>query len=213
MLNQIEFERSLKCDTEIRHEKEMVLAELQRKGEMDVDLDAAAKQTVQDSKDMWKEELKNFKANSRLTADDQSKNVKSINRQLEHTLILLMEQKLGNESHLLLPQGLRLEGETMRQTAERVVQEKCGKSINVLFYGNIPCGFYKYKYPLNQRKESIGAKIFFYRSVLKHEHYNGKSIVIDETKENPIKYEWLQRNDLLGKLKGSYGESVSQFIL
>ncbi|XP_017029884.1 large ribosomal subunit protein mL46 [Drosophila kikkawai] len=207
MLWRVEYENSLKSDHELKHEREIVQAELIKKGKVQVDLeDSGAKQTAQDLKDAYVEELKKFQLGSRTTPDDQANKTSSTDRCLEQTLYLLVQQKLGQQQHLLLPQGKRQEGETMRQTAERVLREHCGQELHVLFYGNAPVGFHKYKYPANQRTESTGAKVFFYRASL-------RSGQVAAEKQQP-KFEWLPKEALNGKLSNAaYAESVNKFLL
>ncbi|XP_065359431.1 large ribosomal subunit protein mL46 [Calliphora vicina] len=200
----VEFEKSLKSKHELQHERDLKQAELLKKGQMEVDLDeSVAKQTAQDLKDAYIEEINKFKFAPRTTADDAAKNVISTNRCLDETLYLLVEHKLGSKNHLLLPQGPRLEGETMRQAAERVLREKCGDQLDVQFYGNAPCGFYKYKYPVAARENSVGAKVFFFRASLK----NGN---VDQSLSKT--YEWLQKEALSGKLNPAYSENVQKFL-
>lgn len=178
------------------------MTQLAQKGNLD-DVDTALQQTAQDLKDAWRDELHKFQLSSRITEADRKNDIKSTNRKLEETLILLVQQKLGNDNHMLFPQGKRKDGETMRQTAERVLKENCGDAIEVMFYGNAPCGFYKWKYPSDQRGETVGAKLFFFRSVYK----KGR---IDEKQ---TKYEWLDKEELKEKLNKQYANSVSQFLL
>lgn len=188
----------------MRHEKDKHIAELQKRGKYDMDLDSTSQQTAQDLKDAWKEEFAKTQLGSRITQADRQNDTKSLNRQLEENLVLLVEQQMGDKGHLLLPQGKREEGETLRQTAERVLRKTCGDKVNVQFYGNAPCGFYKYKYPVSQREDAVGAKVFFFRSIYR----TGQ---VDEKVSS--KFEWLNKTDLQTKLKGSYAESVSQFLL
>lgn len=117
--------------------------------------------------------------------------------------MLLVEQKIGNKNFYLLPQAQHKDGETMRQTAERVLKESCGSDLKVLFYGNAPCGFYKYKYPVDQRKESVGAKVFFFRTALRSGNVADKK----------VKFEWLNADEMRKKVKDSYFDSVSQFMI
>lgn len=201
-MKQIEFEQSYKSDFEVRDEKDKLITQLAQKGNLD-DVETALQQTAQDLKDAWRDELQKFQLASRITEADRKNDVTSTNRKLEETLILLVEQKLGNQKHMILPQGKRRDGETMRQTAERVLKENCGDGIDVIFYGNAPCGFYKWKYPTDQRSESVGAKLFFYRSSFKKGNINDKQ----------VKFEWLDKQEFQGKLKNQYADSVSQFLL
>lgn len=200
-LQQVEFENSLKSNHELQHEKDLKQAELIKKGQLEIDLDdASSKQTAQDLEDMYTEEVKQFNSGNRTTNDD----FKSANRNLEDTLYLLVKHKLGSKSHFLLPQGSRLENESMRQAAERILTEKCGKTMNVRFYGNSPCGFYKYKYPSGITGDSIGAKIFFYRTTLVAGN-------VDQSVNKD--FMWLEKSALETNLKYSaYSESVQKFL-
>ncbi|XP_059612843.1 large ribosomal subunit protein mL46 [Phlebotomus argentipes] len=200
MLNDIEFEQSMLSDHERRHQRDQVAAERFKKG-LDVDLDeVASKQTAQDYEDACDAELASFKLAERITEADKKNDVTSTQRKLEDTLILLVEQTVGSKKILLLPQGVRQEGETMRQTADRVIREVCGDKLRVQVYGNAPVGFYKYKYPVNQRKDTVGAKVFFFRAA----HVDGKA---------SGKILWQSKEEIEGKLPEEYLKSVRQFIL
>ncbi|XP_053685206.1 39S ribosomal protein L46, mitochondrial [Sabethes cyaneus] len=203
-LAQIEFENSLKSDHEMRKEMEKRQTELLKAGKIDLDSEAL-KQTAQDLEDLYNEEFNKFKPASRVTEADKKNDVRSLQRKLEHTLILLTEQKLGDKNYYLLPQGLHTPGESLRQTAERVLRECVGDSPKVIFYGNAPVGFYKYKYPPTAGKNTLGAKVFFFRCVVKPESSNVSS---DKTK-----FQWLDQSELEKVLIGPYYQSVSQFLL
>ncbi|XP_075159852.1 mitochondrial ribosomal protein L46 [Haematobia irritans] len=199
----VEFEKSLKSNSELQHERDLKQAELLKKGQVDLD-ESASKQTIQDLKDAYTEELNQFQTAPRTTPDDKNKNMLSTNRCLEDTLYLLVEQNVGSKNHFLLPQGPRLDGETMRQTAERVVREKCGDKMEVQFYGNAPCGFYKYKYPLSARDKAVGAKVFFFRASLK----NGN---VDKSVSK--NFAWMEEENLTSKLNNvKYVESLQKFL-
>lgn len=181
------------------------MAELIKAGKIQIDLDAVAnKITMQDYKDMWNEEAVKFQLASRITEADKNNDIQSTNRKLEEPLTLIKEQKIGNDKLFLLPQGKHKEGETLRETAERVLKELCGNSINVRFYGNAPCGFYKYKYPKNVQQESVGAKVFFFRAV----YQNGS---IDKKTGD---FAWLDKDELLQRIEKyrNYHKSVKSFI-
>lgn len=151
---------------------------------------------------MAQDELSKFEAAPRETEDDKKNNVKSLNRKLDDTLVFLSEQKLGKDSIMLLPQGKWNEGESLRQTAERIVSEKCGSDLKVHFYGNAPIGFYRYKYPSTERKETVGAKVFFFRAV-----YKGGNVI--DPKQN---YMWINEEEMKGKVKDIYYDAVRQFL-
>lgn len=206
MLSEIEFENSLKNDHEMRHEREVIQAELVKRGEIDVDLDAdSTKQTAQDFEDACADELSKFKFGSRTTEADKTNDYKSLNRRLDEPLVLLVKQQIGNEKLLLLPQGKWEQGETMRQSAERVLRESTGGKLMVQFYGNAPCGFYKYKYPKEARKDTVGAKIFFFRAALRK---NQKQEL-----DAKVNFEWHSKDELNTILKEPYLKNVSQLFL
>lgn len=204
MLDQIEFENSLKSKHEIRKEMEKRQAELLKAGKIDLDSEAL-KQTAQDLEDAYNDEFSKFKPAPRVTEADKKNDLKSLNRKLEETLVLLTEQKLGDKSHLLLPQGKHSAGESLRQTAERVLKENTGDDLKVTFYGNAPVGFYKYKYPSATRQEAVGAKVFFFRCAL---HPGSQNVTDKKTK-----FQWLDQSELEKTLKEPYYHSVSQFLL
>lgn len=205
MLTDIEFENSMKSDHEIRHERDLLMAEKLKRGDVELDLDESVKQTAQDMKDAFTEEFKKFEFASRMTEADKKGDTTSLERKLDQSLILLVEQKIGNRMHMLLTQGPRNDGESLRDTAERVIKEKCGDLLSAQVYGNSPVGFYKYKYPSEQRKAAVGAKIFFYRAVLKDQP--------NQSTTPASSYEWLTKSEVAKKLPSDYLKSVQQFVL
>ncbi|EFN74170.1 39S ribosomal protein L46, mitochondrial [Camponotus floridanus] len=177
MLKKIEFKKSLKCDHELRVEKE----EKQKKSkdastkEKDVNKKISI-QTAQDFEDNCQEEFNSFKFAPTVTSDTY---------------------------YWIPPQGIRKEGETMRQTAERVLQDTCGTNIKANFYGNAPIGFYKYKYPKELNDQGIyGAKIFYFLAKY-----------LDGNVTNDIKYQWLDDTEFKKILPHGIQKSISQFML
>lgn len=195
----------MKCDHEIRKEKDIIQQALIKAGKIEIELDSDARslQTAQDFEDQNQEELLKFTFGPRETEADKSNNLKSLNRKLDDTLMLLCSYKLGNDEAFLFPQSQWNEGETLRQTAERIVHEKLGTELKVHFYGHAPCGFYKYKYKPTDKKEAVGVKTFFYRAAYKS----------GEASEKILKIEWLNEEELKGKVRRSYYQSISQFLV
>lgn len=204
MLSDIEFENSMKSDHEIRHERDMLMVEKLKKGDMELDLEETVKQTAQDLEDAYGEELKKFQVAPRITEADKKNDKKSTKRKLDQGLVLLLEQQIGNKKYFLFPQGAVNAGETLRDTAERVIKEKCGPAMSVQVYGNCPVGFYKYKYPSEQRTNAVGAKIFFYRAVLN---------TVPELKPDVTTFEWLTKEEMQDRLPAEYFKSVHPFVL
>jgi large subunit ribosomal protein L46 len=203
MLKKIEFENSLKSDHEVRKELDKRQQDLVKSGKIDIDSESDNRvlQTAQDFEDASQDELSKFTFAPRETDDDKKNNTKSLNRKLDETLVLLCEHKFGKENTWLLPQGKWIEGETLRQTAERIAKERCGPEMKLHFYGNAPIGFYKYKYPVSERKEAVGAKVFFFRAIYKS----------GEISDKELNYEWISDVDLKSKLKNQYYDSVKNF--
>jgi len=208
MLHEIEFEESLKSNHELRHDKDIQRMEKLKSGKLADfdDMDNASNQSAQDYVDKNKEELSKFQFASRITEADEKDNKKSLNRKLEDNLVLVMKQKLGHDDLWILPQGLWSNGETLKQSAERILKQSCGDNINVRFYGNTPCGFYKYKYPKKKREQSDveGAKIFFFKAILLSGNVEKQSSFID--------YEWATVKELNNILVQPYMKQIKLFL-
>lgn len=170
-----------------------------------MDLDAVSTQTAQDLEEMWKDEANKFQFAPRITEADKTNDTTSTNRKLEESLTLVVEQQVGDEKIALLPESRLQEGETLRQAAERMIKATCGDSAKTQIYGNGPCGFYKYKYPRAMRKDVVGAKVFFYRAVLK----------AGEVDKKLAKFEWLDKEELMAKVDKyvDYKKCLKQFII
>lgn len=208
ILQEIESERSLKSDHELRHDNDVQRVKKLKSGKItDFNvLDQVVNQTAQDYTDKNKEELLNFKFASRITDADTKDDKKSLKRRLEENLILVIKQKLGHEDFWILPQGLWTNGETLKGAAERTLKELCGNNINVQFYGNAPCGFYKYKYPKEKREQSgiEGAKIFFFKATLLNGNVDKNDTWTD--------YEWATVQELNNRLIQPYMKNVKLFL-
>ncbi|CAH4029284.1 39S ribosomal protein L46, mitochondrial [Pieris brassicae] len=197
----VEVENSLKSDHELRHENDKKQAELLKNESVEVDLDTVSKITAQDFEDTSNEELAKFHFAPIETDADKKGDNTSSDRCLQRHLVLVTEQKLGNDIKTILPQGHWKEGETLRQTAERVLQEQCGQELKVTFLSNAPCGFYKYKYP-SELDGKVGAKVFFYYANFK-----------DGTVSKNTKSKWLTRNEMTEFLPQRYDKALKEFLI
>ncbi|XP_014281195.1 large ribosomal subunit protein mL46 [Halyomorpha halys] len=205
LLLQIEYERSHKSNIEVRQMNDRKRAQDVKEGKISItDMESFPQQTGQDFIDASLEELKSFNFAPRKNSTSKS-DTKSVNRDWDRYLLLLVNEKIGENYQWVLPQGKHKDGETLRQTAERVLLEKCGGNIKCQFMGNAPCGFYKYKYPKLARKETVGAKIFFYKA----EFFSGQ---IELEKCNCKDYEWATRQEL-EKIPNEYLKSVKMFLI
>lgn len=202
ILNDIEAERSHKSNHEMKRDLEKATALAK---EQDLDSDKRTHQTAQDFEDAAQDEYKKFKFASRITPADEKNDTKSLDRKLDYNLVLVIKEKLGKDLHWIFPQGIRRDGETMRQTAERVLEENCGNELKTVFLGNAPCGFYKYKYPKDVQKssKSVGAKIFFFKAFCM-----GGNV----KKGSCTDYQWLTQKEL-GILHEDYKKSIDMFLI
>ncbi|XP_073992489.1 mitochondrial ribosomal protein L46 [Rhodnius prolixus] len=204
LLSRIELENSHKSNFEVRLENDMKRAKELKEGTLEnIDLDGAPQQTAQDFLDMCHEELKSFKFGSRKAEEKAENDLKSTRRALDRRLLLLIKEKIGDKQYWILPQGVYKGEESLRLTAERVLQEKCGNSINARFLGNCPCGFYKYKYPKHARNHSVGANIFFFKAQLLEGQVDRK--LCDE-------FQWATRKELK-VLPENYYKTVRKFLI
>lgn len=146
-----------------------------------------------------------------------------MHRKLDKSLILVLNQAIGNKEYYLLPQSIRENGETLRQCAERVLKEKCGAEVKAKIFGNAPCGVYKYRYPKSVRKEdSIGAKVSplycrkgdltktinFFQIFIYYARYSSGSMINKKSD-----YKWLDKIELNQTLPEVYKKSVLPLLL
>jgi large subunit ribosomal protein L46 len=202
LLSQVEFERSLKSDHEMRIEKELKQLEQLKKGD---DVEVHLKDTAQDFADASAEELSKFKSADRTTEADKKNDDKALDRKLDKHLVLVMKQKIGQKDLYLLPQAMRNDGETLRQAAERILKSTCGNELKATVYGNAPSGFYKYKYPssVREKNQTVGAKVFIYFARYEKGQLQTKS----------PDYKWLDRTELNKILPEEYANSLSEMLV
>ncbi|KAH0620038.1 hypothetical protein JD844_014554 [Phrynosoma platyrhinos] len=202
----IEVEKSLYSDHEIR-----CLAEeerLRRRKDKDDDDDDTGKEIVlaQDLEDAWEQKFRKFNPAPRITDADKNNDRTSLRRKLEHSLLLLVKQKLGDQEIWLLPQIEWKDGETLRATAERALLNLSGSSIGAKFLGNAPCGVYKYKFPRAARTEgNMGAKVFFFKAFLQDSN-------LPLVKEK-MDYVWVSKGELVDYLRPEYHSQVARFLV
>lgn len=163
--------------------------------------DARVLQTAQDIEDLNQEELARFTFAP--STSENEMNLKSLDRRLDDTLMLLCSQNIDKKDVFALPHAKWNEGESLRQTAERIVKENLGAELKVSFYGNAPCGVYKYKYKTAGQSAAVGVKTFFYRASYK----------TGQVSEKSAKFEWVNEEEFKGKVRPSYYQSVSQFLV
>ncbi|XP_064607099.1 large ribosomal subunit protein mL46-like [Liolophura sinensis] len=206
-LLQVEHEHSYLSEHEIRHKNDLLKAEQNRMqddvGDADID---SVKQTALDQEDVWESEFQAFTPADRITDADRKNDMKSLRRKLDRKLFFIIKQKLGDTTNWVLPQGYCAQGESLRQAAERVLQTQVGPVAKAIFMGNVPCGFYKYKFPsaLQTQTKSLGVKLFFFKAYWLNGEIQKGADVED--------YLWLTKDELLQYLKSDYYKTIKDFI-
>ncbi|KAB1257057.1 39S ribosomal protein L46; mitochondrial [Camelus dromedarius] len=205
LLQQIEIERSLYSDHELRALDEAQQLE-KRKSDLYEEEDERNILLAQDLEDMWEQKFLQFKPGARITEADEKNDQTSLHRKLDRNLILLIKEKLGDQDLWMLPQAEWQPGETLRQTAERSLANLSENNMEAKFLGNAPCGHYKFKFPQAVRTESsLGAKIFFFKALLLTGDFSqaGK-------KGHHV---WVSKEELDDYLKPKYLAQVKRFLL
>ncbi|XP_072806852.1 large ribosomal subunit protein mL46 isoform X2 [Vicugna pacos] len=119
LLQQIEIERSLYSDHELRALEEAQQLEKRKSDLYEEEEDEQNILLAQDLEDMWEQKFLQFKPGARITEADEKNDQTSLHRKLDRNLILLIKEKLGDQDLWMLPQAEWQPGETLRQTAER----------------------------------------------------------------------------------------------
>lgn len=207
----LEILRAIEVEGSLLSDHELQLIE-DKKRRVDSDEGVAIKiQTAQDIEDEWTKKAKEFKPASRLTEADSKGDTRTTQRCLDQALLLVVNQKLGKGHRWILPQAVRVDGETMRQTAERALAEVCGPTLDVFFLGNAPAGCYSYNYPPEFQKNGIhGAKVFFFKAQLR----NGALSVNDlKSLTKADDFAWLTYKELSSKMLPRYCRAVQSFLM
>ncbi|XP_035677629.1 39S ribosomal protein L46, mitochondrial-like isoform X2 [Branchiostoma floridae] len=204
-LEQLHLETSVLSDHELQLIEEKVKLKQRRSRGYDDDDEDGSLLLAADKEDLAADKFQEFQPADRLTEADMKNDRSSQLRKLGVPLYLLVKQKLGDKAVWVMPQGSRQEGETLRQTAERILLTCCGTHLRTTFYGNAPCGFYKYKYPRTMRSENnVGAKVFFFKAEL-----TGGDIECDS--EGVEEFAWVTPEEMKEYLPQKYLDSVLPF--
>ncbi|XP_078283461.1 large ribosomal subunit protein mL46 [Rhinoraja longicauda] len=207
LLEQMELEKSLYSEHELRVFEDEERIRRRQANNYDSDEEEDASQDImssQDLEDVWEEKLKQFIPADRVQETDKWNDRSTVNRRLDEKLLLLVKEKVGGEEIWLLPQSYWTPGETMRQTAERTLSVLAGNELQAVFMGNAPTGVYKYKYPKPiQTSSNVGSKVFFFKALL----ING-----DLETRNKEDHVWVTKSELKDYLKPNYLKQVNRFI-
>ncbi|XP_061102556.1 39S ribosomal protein L46, mitochondrial [Conger conger] len=206
LMNQMELERSLLSEHELRLLEDAERMSRKQAEDYDSDDEYFLDQdviTAQDMEDSWEQRLQKFQPAPR-HKDEVDMDMSSVDRCLGDSLVLLAKQQVGGEELWLLPQLQWQAGETLRQTAERSLASLPG-DYKGRFLGNTPCGVYKYKFPKAIRTElSVGAKVFFFKALLSS---RGSS------PPESGAFVWVRKGELHNYLKPQYLKQVNGCII
>ncbi|XP_051837028.1 39S ribosomal protein L46, mitochondrial [Antechinus flavipes] len=208
LLQQIEVEKSRYSDHEMRALEEIRKLERKKADIYDSDDDDDEKEILltQDLEDTWEQTFLQFKPHPRVTEADQKNDRTSLHRKLDQNLVLLVKEKIGDQETWILPHAEWQIGETLRETAERVLAILSQNSMEAKFLGNAPCGYYKFKFPQAFRTENnIGAKVFFFKALLQ----NG-DLSHARNKDDHV---WVSKEELADYLKPKYLAQVRRFFM
>ena len=150
--------------------------------------------------------LKNVVNN--ITEADLACDRKSIERMLDRHLLFVVQRKTHEgKTTWALPQTPWQEGETLRQTVERLLKDHVTSADPVRILGNAPWGVQTIKYPASVKQKTgiFGSKIFFYKAQL----LNGRQY----TPSNSNDYQWLGRQELAQFLEPEYLKTVNKFLI
>ena len=166
LVRQKELEGSMLSDHELKARSDRLREERKKAGEEVEEMEEGVTAAL-DLEDMWKKEASTFTPASKTTEADVKGDVRSLDRKLDSSLRLLTKLQLGKDLHWDLPWTIRVPGETMREAAERSLEERCGSNVREksTLLGNAPSSFYKYKYPKHwaEKQGAKGAKVFIFK--------------------------------------------------
>lgn len=157
---------------------------------------------------------------------DLSNNKKSIDQSLDKYLYFVVKSHFGKDEHWVFPQQLHQPGESLRNTAERILENHFPSklqngnkySVNVKFLGNAPSCYYSYRYPsdIAEEKQKLGLKMFLFKCELdrnkeKHESLKGPvgNRVLVPKVDN---FMWLTRDELKTQMPERYWDTISNAI-
>ena len=164
-MRKMEDEHSLKCDFELRQERDLENAERKKKGLEPLSA-AGDIRLAEDLLEEWKKDAEQFEPAPTRTKADEENDLRSPQRELSRPLRLVVEMKWprgeGDVEWVWdLPTTKWREGETLRETAERALREICGDGLKVQVLGNAPFAMYTFGHGQKAREvtKTKGGKV------------------------------------------------------
>jgi len=133
---------------------------------------------------------------SRTTEADIKNEERSPDRKLTEDLYFIVKKR--RKAHQwYIPAAEHIKGETLKETAERAVEESIGESVTIQYYGNAPSGYTSFEYSDEDKKElnAFGAKVFFFKA--EYIKTDVDRLKRELRKSGHSDYKWVSREDLL----------------
>ncbi|KAL1606575.1 hypothetical protein SLS60_003980 [Paraconiothyrium brasiliense] len=144
---------------------------------------------------------------SRITEADKKNDVKSLNRALQRTLYLLVKDK---EGRWMFPQD-RLQKETLKEAAQRVLEYAVGVNMNTWVVGNVPIGHYQQDYAKSLKTDAglneLGLKTFFMKVRIMAGQANLK-----ENQFGLKDFKWLAKEEIQKEVEQDYWRSIKNML-
>ncbi|KYQ94225.1 hypothetical protein DLAC_11589 [Tieghemostelium lacteum] len=156
--------------------------------------------------DEYEEDFSNYQPEPRVTEDDLKNNRKSLNRHLDKSLYLII-QKQGSRYTWQFPSTNYINGESIKNTAERALRDSTGNNWKYWIPSQAPCGVYKYSVDkeLQDLLKVEGIKEFFFRS-----HYFGGDLQMNTKIVKD--HLWVSKSELKEYLDKEYYDQVFPLI-
>lgn len=208
---QQEVEQSLLSEYEITKKEEEERLAIQKKNVLDTPLHLRniPVQTMQDKEELWSKELAQFTPADRETEADKSNDMRSTDRKLDQSLILLLKQVIDGKEWWYLPIMNHSTGISMREVAEQALTNSCGSDLKFQVFGNAPSGYQIKNYGKEKREETKldGHKIFIYKA-----EYKGGAVIPSED-ESVLDYAWVTRKELRHYLGRTTSRVFNKFTI
>jgi len=209
MQEKMEVENSVYNDTEIERERARAIVRIDPD---DIPYGEEAKyyeaqqrlNDIDDSEAKAKKELDSTVLGSRITIDDVSENVNTINRKLSETLHCVVEDSgLLSTTKRLYPYTALQPDESLRSAAERLLRSYSLEK-NSLLLSNAPSGVLKVMFREDEERGELyqGAKMFFMKAHLRDD------IALDTDVGST---EWLTLQELRDKMSDGYFKRIISF--
>jgi large subunit ribosomal protein L46 len=193
--NKRNVDNSYLSDHELRHLKDKENANQKKEKE---EVDAELLETALDYEEKRLKLLSEYKFESRLPSEKDKTNFKSMSRQMDRKIFLLVKNKTTGEWEF--PNVEWKEGENLKQTAARSISSL---SMKVQFIGNAPCGLFKNE----ENKQNDNLKTYFFKA-----DYISDEI---EPSYGEFKdYVWITKPELKDYIKNDkYYKAIDEFLL